>query len=62
MSSMVLMSDRTKVVSWVGWCSHNLLGESVYICTPVGALGHDQRSSIVVHTITLQKQQDFVRR
>jgi hypothetical protein len=64
MSSMVLMSDRTKVASWVVWCSHNLLDldESVYICTPVGVLGHDQRSSIVVHTITLQKQQDSVRR
>jgi hypothetical protein len=49
MSSIVLMSDLTKVASWVVWCSHNLLDldGSVYICTPVGVLGHDQRSSIV---------------
>jgi hypothetical protein len=64
MSSIVLMSDLTKVASWVVWCSHNLLDldGSVYICTPVGVLGHDQRSSIVVHTIAFEKQQDSIRR
>jgi hypothetical protein len=64
MISMVLMSHWTKVSSWVVWCLQNMfdLDGAVYICTPVEVLGHGQRSSIVVHIIASQMQQDPIGR